>query len=282
MNTRTLHAPRAAFSWAAPRTVAALFERWRTALVPIVEGLAFPGAVLLLWQITCWQAWLPAQILPAPLQVWQVLHDGLAGGDLAQALGVSLWRVVRGCLLGSTLGLVFGVALGLSRPVEALCYPTFKALAQIPTIGWLPLLMLVFGLEDGLKLVIIAKSSFIPMTFNAFEGVRALSVRLLEVSRVLCLTPWQRLVRVIVPGILPALFVGQRQAIGHAWKAMIAVEMLVSTDGLGAAMLAGRQFFQLDVVMACIVIVGVTGFAIDRLFLRIERHSLRWRNVEAR
>ncbi|MGC3963120.1 MAG: ABC transporter permease [Rhodocyclaceae bacterium] len=244
-----------------------------------VEGLALPLAVLVLWEIAAHQQWLPTQILPPPERVWEVLVDGLAGGELLHALGVSLLRVLEGCLIGSVLGLAFGVLLASSRLSEVLLYPTFKALAQIPTIGWLPLLMLVFGLEDALKLVIIAKSSFIPMAFNAFEGVRAIPSPLTEVGTVLRLSLWQRLRRLVLPGSLPALFTGQRLAISHAWKAMVAVEILVSTDGIGATMLAGRQFFQLDVVMACIVVIGVTGFLIDRAFVLVERRALRWRVV---
>ncbi|MFA9441036.1 ABC transporter permease [Uliginosibacterium sp. sgz301328] len=250
-----------------------------------LEGLGLPIAVLVLWAIAARQAWLPTQILPPPERVWEVLVDGLAGGDLLHALGVSLMRVLEGCLIGSALGLAFGVLLASSRVSEVLLYPTFKALAQIPTIGWLPLLMLVFGLEDALKLVIIAKSSFIPMAFNAFEGVRAIPDSLTEVGTVLRLNLRQRLLRLVLPGSLPALFTGQRLAISHAWKAMVAVEILVSTDGIGATMLAGRQFFQLDVVMACIVVIGVTGFLIDRAFVFVERRALRWRvagNVEDR
>src|SRR6188768_4279565 len=116
--------------------------------------------------------WAPPQILPAPRLVAQTLGELISSGELLQHVGISLARVAGGFLLGGALGLVLGTAMGLSRRVEQYVHPLFHALNQVPVLGWLPLAMMVFGIGESLKVVIIAQASLVPIAINVFEGIR--------------------------------------------------------------------------------------------------------------
>lgn len=136
-------------------------------------GLVLPLAALLLWAASSHAGWLPQQVLPAPELAWSSLMDMWRSGDLARDAGISLGRVAQGFLLGAEFGLLLGTAMGLSRTVEGYLRPSFTALAQVPTIGWMPLLMLPLGIGEPLKLAIIAKTALVPVTLNTRDGIRA-------------------------------------------------------------------------------------------------------------
>jgi sulfonate transport system permease protein len=130
-------------------------------------------ALLLLWTASARRGWLPPQILPPPLDVWQSFADLAAGGELLHHTTVSLLRVIYGFAAGAGAGLLLGTAMGLSPTVEDYVKPLFTAIAQVPTLGWIPLLMLLFGIDETLKIVIIAKAAFVPVTINAVAGIGA-------------------------------------------------------------------------------------------------------------
>jgi sulfonate transport system permease protein len=155
--------------------------------------------------------------------------------------------------------------------------PTFRAFCQVPTMAWLPLMMLVFGIGETLKIVIITKAVLIPMTVNTFEGIRRIPAQYFEVARVLRLSRRTTLTRLVLPAIFPPMFAGVRQGLGHAWVSLVGVELLASTQGIGYMMSWGRVIFQLDIVFAGVLVVGLVGLAMDVGLRRIESRLGNWR-----
>jgi len=237
----------------------------------------FPLAVLALWWTATANDWVPSQILPAPSVVADTLRDLLASGELQMHLAISLERVVYGFLLGSLLGLLLGVGMGLSVVVKEYLYPTFRLLAQVPSLGWLPLLMMLVGIDEALKIILISKAAFVPVTMNTYKGIQGVSAQLVEVARVFRFSRWQLLRKVVFPAAFPPIWNGVRYGLTHAWLALVAVELLASSEGLGFLMVYGRQLYQLDVVLAAVVVVGAVGFLLDRLLTQFEGRLLRWR-----
>ena len=242
------------------------------ALVP----LALPLALLGVWAWVVHARLVSPLILPPPSLVLATGLDLLRSGELAQELGVSLWRVLMGLLLGGGLGLALGIAAGLSRTVEDYVGPTIRAVFLVPTLGWFPFLMLFLGIGEALKLALIGKACFLPLFINAFESVRALPRKYIEVARVLELPRVAALRLVIVPAILPGLFAGLRYALSKGWKALVVVEVIASAAGIGYLMSWGRTLFQLDLVMVTMVVIGLTGWALDHGLLLVERRLTRW------
>jgi len=236
-----------------------------------------PLAVLALWAVAAHFEWVAPQVLPPPQTVAQTLADALRSGELWAHLQVSLLRVLAGFGLGLTAGLLIGGAMGLSPTAHDYLYPSFKAFAQVPVLGWLPLLVLLVGIDEGLKFILIAKAALVPIALNTCKGIQGVPTRSLEVARVLRFTRRQLLTKVVFPAALAPIWGGVRYGLTHAWLALVVVELLASSEGLGFMIVYGRQLFQLDVVLAAVVVVGLVGYTLDTLLAAVERRLLGWR-----
>jgi sulfonate transport system permease protein len=237
----------------------------------------FPLAVLLLWHVSSLLGWAPEQVLPPPGQVFQTFWDMLVSGEIWDNLTISLMRVFTGFGIGLIAGLVLGTAMGLSPAARDYLYPLFKAFAQVPVIGWLPLLMLLVGIDETLKFLLIAKATLVPVTLNTCQGIQGVPNRYIEVARVYGFTRWQLLTKVVFPAATAPIWNGVRYGLTHAWLALVVVELLASSEGIGFLIVYGRQLFQLDVVLAAVLAVGIVGFVIDKLLSLTEAWLLRWR-----
>lgn len=267
-----LPAPISKTAWPGPAHRRAV---WRP-----LQGLwawPFPLAVLLLWHLASVWGWAPEQVLPPPAQVFHTFADLAASGELWDNLQISLVRVFTGFGMGLLAGLSLGVAMGLSPTVRAYLFPLFKAFSQVPVIGWLPLLMLLVGIDEALKFLLIAKATLVPVTLNTCQGIQGVPNRFIEVARVYGFTRWQMLTRVVFPAATAPIWNGMRYGLTHAWLALVVVELLASSEGIGFLIVYGRQLFQLDVVLAAVLAVGIVGFVIDKLLSLTEAWLLRWR-----
>lgn len=243
--------------------------------------LLFPAALLGLWQASAHFGWTSQQILPPPAVVWATLSDLIANGEISTNLAISLTRVFEGFALGGGIGLILGFAMGLSRRVDAYLGPIFKALASVPMLGWIPLLIVLLGIEEALKVAVIAIGCVVPVALNTLEGVKGVPRGYVEVARVFRFSPLQLLRKVIFPAAIPPIFAGISLSLSHAWKAMVAVELMASSEGIGFVMVMGRQLFQLDVVLATIVVIGSVGLVLDQILRFTERSMTRWQPAQA-
>jgi sulfonate transport system permease protein len=240
-------------------------------------GWPLPLTVLAIWALAAHFEWVAPQVLPAPEAVALTFKDSLLSGELWANLQISLLRVLAGFSVGLIGGLALGVAMGLSPTFKDYVYPTFKAFAQVPVLGWLPLLMLLVGIDEALKIILISKAALVPITLNTYKGIQGVPTRYIEVARALEFTRWQMLSKVVFPAALAPIWNGVRYGLTHAWLALVVVELLASSEGLGYMIVYGRQLFQLDVVLAAVVVVGAVGYALDKLLALAERRLLGWR-----
>lgn len=243
----------------------------------VAVGLILPALLLVAWKVVAQRELIPPQILPEPKVVAATLADLTRSGDLPLHIAISLGRVAGGFLLGAIAGGVLGVAMGLSRRVEEYLHPTFNALNQVPVLGLVPLLMMVVGIGEALKIIIIARACMVPVALNALSGIRSVPRSYFEVAQVFRFSHAQVLRKVVLPASVPALFVGIRYGVTQGWLALVTVEILASSEGLGFLLVWGRQLFQLDVVAAAILVVGLVGLALDKGLEGIERRLVAWR-----
>ncbi|ALE88852.1 ABC transporter permease [Pseudomonas versuta] len=241
------------------------------------EPWLLPLVLLGLWYLGVERGWLSEQVLPPPAYVYQTLSDLIASGDLWINALASMQRVVLGFALGASIGVVLGAAMGLSRTVEDYLLPTFNALVQIPVLAWLPFALLVFGIGEPLKYVLIAKAATVPITLCTLQAFHQAPKGLLEVGRAYGFSRWQSVVGIVLPAAVPTLFTGLRLGFTKAWLSLVVVELVASSEGLGYLIVYGRQLFQLDLVMAAVVVVGAVGLFIDRGFDYVERRLNRGR-----
>lgn len=263
----------------APRSV---FEVYKESLLKVLTSdrslsLVIPAVLIVLWFAAVRHQWLPEQILPAPSLMLATATDVISTGELLFHTWISVQRVILGFLLGAFVGLAFGVFIGLSKLAEEYLYPTFKLFVQVPSLAWLPMLMMLVGLEEALKIILIAKSAFVPVAMNAFNGLRGVSNRYIEVAKVFNFNRYQLLRFVVFPSAFPPIWNGIRFGLTHAWLALVGVELLASTEGLGYLIVWGRQLFQMDLVFVAVIVVGLIGYLLDKFLNGIERRVLHWR-----
>lgn len=238
-------------------------------------GLVLPVALLAAWYGVTAAHWVPAQILPAPATVLEAFATLVRDGDLNRNLWISLSRVAYGFGAGALAGLLLGAGMGFSESFARFVRPTFLVISQIPILAWLPFFMLLLGIGETLKIVLVAKAVFTPVTLGTSAGIRSVPARYLELARVLNLTRARTLFRVVLPAALPQLFSGFRYGLTHAWLALVAVELLASFEGVGYLMVYSRQLFQLDVMVAVMLVIALVGLLLDRLLSLVEARLVR-------
>jgi sulfonate transport system permease protein len=187
--------------------------------------------------------------------------------------------VAWGFAMGSVIGFTLGTAMALSTTLRAYLYPIFNAFTQVPALGWIPLLMMFVGIGEALKIIIITKAALTPVVINTYQGILNIPDAHLEVASVFRFTRAQTIRRVVLPAALPSVFSGLRYGLTHAWLALVTVELLASSEGIGFQLVNARQLFQLDVVLASIVVIGIVGLAFDQVFQLVESRLLRWRRT---
>ncbi len=236
----------------------------------VLGALCVPLALLCLWELSARHEWISPLILPPPKLVFQTAVELASTGQLQSELAESFLRVVQGLAIAILVGLPLGLGMGRSPTVDAYFGPFIRAIWFVPSLGWIPFLMLFLGLSEALKIAVIAKACFLPLLINAYEGARTIPRRYTELGRVLELDGGDRLRFIIIPSMIPVLFAGFRAAVGKGWQALVVVEMIASASGIGYLMTWGRTMFQLDILVVVIIVIGLTGWLIDFVLLRIQ------------
>lgn len=247
------------------------------ALAQGVLPFLIPLAVFWLWLLNARTGWLPPQVLPAPEAVLAAGRQALVSGQLQTHLGATLLWLVEGYLIAAVAGSAFGIWMGLSAKARDYFYPAFKAISYVPVIGWLPLWLVVLGVGDALKVVLVAQASLSPIVFGVYDGVRGVPGPLIDLGRVLRFSPAQQLWRIVLPSAFPQIWSGIRFGLTKAWLALVGVELLASTQGLGFMLVNARNLYRLDMMFVSVIAIGVIGFALDRLLQAVENRVLRWR-----
>ena len=241
-------------------------------------GLIPPLLVLVLGELAVRQGWVSRNLLPAPSDVLRTLLE-LASQGLATHVLASTMRVAAGFALGATLALITGAAVGLSRQTEALLDPSFQALRAIPSLAWVPLLLLWLGIDEASKIVLIAIGAFFPVYMGVSSGFRDIDRKLMEVGHMYGLGPLALVRRVMFPAALPPVFTGLRNGLSLAWMFMVAAELIAATKGLGYLLTDGRETSRADIVLAAIVLLALVGKLSDSAMQHVEQRLLRWRDT---
>jgi sulfonate transport system permease protein len=242
----------------------------------VAMAIVLPAALVAAWSFAARYELVAPQILPAPSVVWGTALDLIISGQLSSAFWISLFRLATGLVIGGVGGVLLGTLMGLSRTAEAYLGPTVRAIWLVPSLGWLPFFMLIFGIGETLKVALIAKACFLPLMINSFDGVRAVSPKHRDVARALELSPFETLRYVILPSALPHLLTGFRLSLSKGWQVLILVEMIASAAGIGYLMTWGRKSFQLDIVLVTMVLIGLVGWLMDRGAIALQSRYAAW------
>jgi NitT/TauT family transport system permease protein len=221
----------------------------------------------------------PPVLMPPLSKIGATLWTNLLDGSIIAHAASTLNRVLIGMALAVIVGLPLGILMGRFKPVENFVMPLASALMPIPSLAWVPVFILWFGLGNTVAVLIVFYAALFPMLLNAWAGVRAVNPLWLRAAGAMGCDGQKLFWKVIVPGASPFIITGMRQAFLRAWIAVIGAEFLAASDwGLGWVIFDAKEFLNADLMMASLVVIGAIGFAFERLvFGTLERVTvLRW------
>jgi sulfonate transport system permease protein len=242
------------------------------------KGLVLPLLIIVFLEIIVRIGWLPSYQMPAPSEIALTLGD-LADGPLWKHISASLLRVLIGFAIGTSLALIFAAWVGLSREAEAYLEPTFAGLRSIPSLAWVPLLLLWLGIDETSKIVLIAIGAFFPVYLNGVAAIRNIDRKLVEVGQMYGFSRGRLTRRILLPAALPGLFTGLRSGMSLAWMFLVAAELIAATKGLGYLLSDGRETSRPDIVLAAIIVLAVLGKISDGVLAGLEKRFLAWRDT---
>ena len=240
-------------------------------------AFAVPALLFALWWLTTdvWHVFLANQ-LPPPRHVWGALRELTAEGDFTRHLLASLRRVGLGFTIGGSSAIVVGLIVGLSRTAERLLDPTLQALRNVPSLAWVPFLLLWLGIDETPKITLIAIGSFFPVYLNLVSGIRQVDRKLVEVGHIFGLGRLELVGRIFLPAATPFALAGLRIGLGQAWLFLVAAELIASTRGLGFMLIDGQNNLRPDIMLVGILTLALLGKTSDSLLRLAERRLLVW------
>lgn len=242
------------------------------------KGWLLPCLIVIVLEIVVRVGWIPAYQMPAPSDIALTLVE-LAQGALGKHVLASVGRVLAGFVIGASLALVFAAWVGLSREAEAYLEPTFAGLRAIPSLAWVPLLLLWLGIDETSKIVLIAIGAFFPVYVNGVAAIRNIDRKLVEVGQMYGFSARRLTLRILLPAAMPGLFTGLRSGLSMAWMFLVAAELIAATKGLGYLLSDGRETSRPDIVLAAILALAVLGKLSDGVLAAVERRCVSWRDT---
>jgi ABC-type nitrate/sulfonate/bicarbonate transport system permease component len=249
----------------------------------MLRGLSqtrFTGVLLVLALLALWQAsalyWTDSTNWPPLTSVFNALVAGFASRELPTVFGSSLYRMLTGYAAGSACALVLGLAMASLRRLRAALGPLVELLRPIPVPAIVPLLILLLGVDDAMKIFIVAFSAFFPVLVNTVAGVRAVEPVALDVARTLRVGRWRTVVHVVLPASLPYILAGMRISLALALIVTVVAEMVAGSEGIGYYITTMQYAMRAADMYAAIFLLALTGYALNRGFVEIERRLLHW------
>jgi ABC-type nitrate/sulfonate/bicarbonate transport system permease component len=243
-------------------------------LVRVLEPMIGIATVLIAWEIASRIA-ANATLVPSPKRVWEALV-AMQGSELPTDIVASLVHLAIGYTTGAALGLLLAILAGSLPWFAAVIDPFAEFLRPISPIAWIPLAILLFGVGGAVPIFLIFYAALFPIFVGALDGIRRVDPNLINAARALGASRETLAIRVVLPAAMPSILAGARLSLGVAWMALVAGEIVGGDAGIGWRILWYQEFFQMDRVLAAILIVGVLGFVADALLRALQRRCLRW------
>ncbi len=234
--------------------------------------------LLVVWQLaTAVTGYFSPSQFPPPLDVVTALGGLLRQGDLWTHLEASGSRVLIGYLAGAAAALALGSLVGLSAFVRKLLAPTVAAFRTVPSLAWVPLLLLWFGIDETPKILMVAIGAFFPIYTTTASALSHVDPQLLEVGRAYGRHGAALLTTVMLPAAAPELVNGLRLGLANAWLFVVAAELIASSKGLGFLLIDSQNTGRTDVMLLAIVLLAGLGKLSDALLGAIEDRMVRRR-----
>ena len=241
----------------------------------IAGGALLPALVLAVWQWVSTSGAVPVSMLPSPAMVWHAGVDLTQRGLYGQYIAISTQRVLVGFAIGAAVGLAAGAVVGLSKFADILLGPTFGGIRAVPSLAWVPLLILWFGIGEESKIILIAIGAFFPVYTIVGAALRHVDEHLLEAGRAFGLHGLRLFTTVQLPAVVPSAVSALRLALAQSWLFLVAAELIASSMGLGFLLLDSGQNGRIDRIFLAIVSLALLGKLTDSIVGVFEKWAIR-------
>ncbi len=249
-------------------------RRLRSFLVQVGFAIGFPIVLIIIWGI--WTGISPQKFFPPPLTILEAFVDTWIGPAFVTDVIPSLYRLALGVILSIVIGIAAGTLIGLVRWLRELLEPTLEFFRAIPPPVIIAPVLIIFGIGDDARVIIIVAGSIWPILLNTIEGVRATDSVMTETAKSFALTRWERLRYLVLPSASPRIMAGVRQSLSVALLLMVISELFNNASGLGYKI----KYFQTNYLIAemwsGVLLLGLIGVLLATLFGLVERRVLRW------
>lgn len=234
--------------------------------------------LLALWLLIVPLAEVSPRTFPSAGSVASALIELIADGTLWVHIGASLLRVFQGAGLAVLIGVPFGLLMGMSKAVSGFFSPLLRFSVALAGIAWIPLATLWLGYGNNAVIFVVFNAVFFAIVYNTMLGVRQIRISLLRAARSLGAGKWRMFWEIYLPGAAPSIAIGMRVGMGFAWRGLIAAEIIATSTGLGYSLFLARQYYETDVIILMMIVIGVLWLMMDRWLLApVERRTVqRW------
>jgi NitT/TauT family transport system permease protein len=243
------------------------------------RGVAGVVVLLALWEAFARSGLFNQALTPPLAKIAEVAWRLLLDGSLLRNSAYTLGRVLVGLFFACLIGITLGIAMGRIRAVERFFLPLVSGLMPIPSLAWVPLFVLWFGIGNATTILVVTYAASFPVLYNVWTGVRAVNPLWVRAAMSMGANRRALFRRVVLPGASPYVFTGIRLGFGRAWIAVIGAEMLANPSwGLGRVIFDAREFLESGVMLASLIAIGVIGLIFERLVFQTveERTVARW------
>ena len=255
-----------------PKARFASARRW-------LYGLALPVGLALLWELAVRAGWSEGRLVPPPSRVFDAFADLWRSGELTRHTVATVLRVAAGFALGVASATLLGAIAGYSALARSLLDPSLQALRAIPSIAWVPLFILWFGIFEASKVALIAVGVFFPIYLGLMAAIVSVDRKIVEVGRIFRLSGPAMIRRILIPAVLPAYVVALRAGLGLGWMFVVAAEFMGASEGLGYLLVDGQQLGKPTQIVAAIVAFALLGKASDWVLVAVTAPLLRWQDA---
>lgn len=239
-------------------------------------SIGVPLILLIAWELAGDNGLLNGSIMPAPSKIGNTLYDMVESGRLWRNFSISMDRVIKGFVLGASLGIIIGSLMGIFHKVDKALGALTGILRPIPIIGWVPLFILWMGIGEVSKITIVAFGTFWSVLINTTDGIKNVDIKYIEVASILEKSKFTTLTKVIIPSALPSILTGLRLGFGNAWRSIVSAEMLAASRGIGYLISYARELSKPADMMVGLLTIGLIGLLIDAVIIKIQNKVFSW------
>jgi sulfonate transport system permease protein len=247
-------------------------------LIPALWGSVLPIMLIIVWEYLSRVGVFPTHLLPAPTTIMGKISEMAQDGTLWSHLGITLYRIFFGFIIGVLFAVVLGAIVGYIKRAEQILDPLFQAFRSIPSLAWVPLFILWMGIGEPSKITLIAVGVFFPVYLNIVSGIQGVDRKLIEVGQIYNFNTYQLIKRIILPASLPSFLVGIRSGLGLGWMFVVAAELMGASKGIGYLLVYGQNTYSPELIIASIVLFAILGKMTDSVLKGLEERALHWQD----